>query len=496
VSGRGKPEFGAQAGANTEGLQSASLVRGLSLGDSTLLVIGGVIGSAIFLTPKDVAQNVPSVAAMFALWAFGGAIALSGALAVAELATMYPEAGGQYVYLREAYGDLPAFLFGWMMFLAGNGGGMATIATGFALYLGEVFPALRADAAVMRVDGWTLTRGHLVAISAIVAVCVIGALGVKRMAAWVNVTTWLKFLAMAVFVVLGFAVGHGVWSNFHAAKSAGVAAGASGIAASAGLMHGGFHAAAVGWGVALIGIFWAYDGWIYASWMGGEIREPGRNIPRALSLGIVAIAAIYLAMNAAFLYAIPMDVMAKSETVAQSAAVALFSPKAANWLSLMIAVSCFGALLPNASGGGRLLYAMAQDGLFFRSMARVHPKWRTPAVAIVAQCACGALLTLTGKYDELFTYTVFAMTLFYALTVGALFVLRRRNPGTERPYRCTGYPVVPAVYVLVTLAWTVNAVVEQPKMTVAGLVLLALGVPLYLFWKLRSREINPEENNG
>lgn len=452
------------------GAESPSLVRALSLRDSTLLIVGGVIGSAIFLTPGDVAREVASPASMLALWVFGGLVAMAGALSVAELAGMYPEAGGQYVYLREAYGDLPAFLFGWMMLLAGNGGGIATIATGFALYLGEVVPGLRADAVIASVGNWTLTRGHVVAIVAISLACLVGVVGVKRMAEWINATTWVKFAAMAAFIVLGLLVGRGDWSNLHEAAKAGT---------------GGFRGINAGWGVALIAVFWAYDGWVYVFWMGGEIKQAASNIPRALVLGIAAITLIYVAMNVALLYAIPSSAMATNTTVAQTAAVKLFSPGAAKWLSLMIAVSCFGALLPNAGCAGRLIYAMSKDGLFFKKLSEVHPKWRTPALAVVTQSVVGALLVLTGGYEDLFTYTVFAMTLFYALTVAAVFVMRRRNPGMERPYRCLGYPLVPALYVLITVLWSVNAVVREPRMTLAGLGLILVGCPLYLFWKLR-----------
>jgi amino acid transporter len=455
----------------------SGLRRELSLLDATLLVVGGVIGGAIFLTPSSVATEIHSPAATLLLWAFGAVVALAGGLAVAELGTMFPQAGGQYVYLREAYGELPAFLFGWLMFVAGNGGGMATIAVSFALYLGRALPALRASIPITTLGRWTFTRGDAVAIFAIALLMVINVLGVRRTAILQNIATWIKFAAMAFFVVAGLTVGKGDWSHFHTAAAT----------ASAAAPAAGSHSAFAGFGVALIAIFWAYDGWIYASWAGGEIKSPERNIPRSLLLGISAIAAIYLAMNVAYLYALPLPEIARSETVASAAGQAMFSSGVGTWLSLLIAVSCFGALSPNVLCSARLLYAMAEDRLFFAKMGEVHPRYHTPAFAIVAQCACAALFTLSGKYDQLFTYTVFAMTLGYMLTVLAVFVLRRKRPDAERPYRCWGYPWTPILYIAVTAAWTANAIFTEPRESLFGLALLALGVPLFLFWKRRKQ---------
>ncbi len=451
-------------------------MRGLSLLDSVLLVVGGVIGGAIFLTPKDVAAQLSSPSLILFIWIAGGAIALLGCFAFAELGAMYPQAGGQYVYLREAYGEPAAFMYGWMMFIAGNTGGMAALAVSFAVYLAKVVPAFSATAPVFTLSAharsFTLTRGDIVALSAVAILTLVNVMGLKRGAMLQNVATWIKFGAIAAFILFGFSVGHGSWSNFHSSGSLLTAASPNLRAAL---------------GVALIAVFWTYDGWVYASWVAGEIRQPERNIPRSLVIGVLCIIALYIGMNAAYLYAMPPAAMARSGTVAESAAALLFSSRAAYWLSLLIAISCFGALSSNILAAARVSYAMAIDGVFFRRMANVHPRWRTPVFALVAQGVWAAALTLSGRYDQLFTYTTFAMTLSYSVTVVALFILRRKHPEMPRPYRCTGYPWLPALYVLITGAWCVNTVVERPGEALASGLLVAIGLPGYWYWK-RARD--------
>jgi APA family basic amino acid/polyamine antiporter len=461
----------------SQSTSSPTLVRGLSLLDSVLLLVGGIIGSSIFLTAKDIAGPLPHPVLFLLVWLIGGGISLLGCTAFAELGSMFPDSGGQYVYLREAYGDLPAFLYGWMLFTVGNGGTIAALAVGSAAYLGGIIPGISQDRVVVSVVGIVLTRAHIVALVMIVVVTWINVVGLRRGAILQNVATWAKFAAMAVFVILGFAIGKGDWHHFTSSDTGSI----SGLTMG---MHPSQLLSA--FGVALIAVFWAYDGWVYITWVAGEVKEPRRNIPRSMVLGVIIVGVIYVAMNMTYVYALPLTEIAKHETIAHTAAVALFSPAAATWLSALIALSCFGAMATCVLSGSRVYYAMAKDGVFFKRMAEVHPKWRTPAFALIGQSAWAAILTVSGRYDQLYTYVMFGMVLSYTLTVIGVFVLRWKRPDAERPYRCTGYPWLPGFYVLVIGAWTLNTIFNRPVEAALGAGIVALGVPGYLYWKHRT----------
>ena len=447
-----------------------TLVRGLSLLDSVLLLVGGIIGSGIFLTAGQIASEVRRPAIFLLVWLAGGVITLLACFAFGELGSMFPDAGGQYVFLREAYGELPAFLYGWMIFTVSVTGTVAALAVGFAEYLGA---ALAADfhAPLITVAGWSLTRGNLIALTAIAVLTTVNVLGLRRGAILQNVATWLKFAAIAAFVLLGLSIGKGSWTHLSGAMPV---VNRSPITAI---------------GVALIAVFWALDGWVYITWVAGEVKDPRRNLPRAMVLGVATVTVIYVAINFVYIYALPIERIAPETTIAQAAAVALFSPAAATWLSALIAVSCFGAMSVAILSGGRVYYAMARDGLFFRRMAEVHPRWRTPAFSLIAQGVWAGVLALSGRYDQLFTYVMFMMVLSYAATVVGLFVLRRKLPDAPRPYRCTGYPWLPLLYVIIGGLFALNAAVERPKEALAGGAIVLLGVPGYVYWtrtKLRA----------
>jgi APA family basic amino acid/polyamine antiporter len=447
------------------------LVRGLSLTDSILLLAGGIIGSGIFLTAKDVALNTRAPWLFLFVWIIGMGMALLACFAFAELGAMFPSAGGQYVYMREAYGDAAGFLYGWMYFTVSATGTVAALAVGFATYLGQTFPALRAEQVVLSLRFVDVTRGHLIALAAIALQTLINIFGVKKGAVLQNIATWAKFAAVAVFVLGGLLLGRGSWSHFQHALPA--------APGSASLV--------TGIGIALIAVFWAYDGWVYVTFVAGEVKDPQRNLPRALIWGLVLVGVVYIAINAVYVYALPMKEIAAQEAVAQTAAVSMFSSRVAPWLSLMVALSCFGAMAPCLMSGARVYYAMAEDGVFFRALARVHPRWHTPVMSLVLQSIWSAVLALSGKYDELFTYVMFMMVLSYVLTVAGLFVLRRKQPDTPRPYLCTGYPWVPAIYVALGSLWAINAVIAVPKATLKGAVIVAVGVPFYSYWKKRRK---------
>jgi APA family basic amino acid/polyamine antiporter len=456
------------------------LVRGLSLLDSILLLAGGIIGSSIFLTAKDIAGPLPSPVLFLLVWVMGALISMCAAFAFAELGAMYPDSGGQYVYLREAFGDLIAFLYGWMLFAVANGGTIAALAVASAAYLGGIFPAISQDHIVFSAAGITLTRAHVFALISIVIVTWINVVGLRRGAVLQNLATWAKFLAMAAFVILGFAIGRGHWSNF-TARASGVPS-----SFSMGLSPMQLFSAL---GVGLIAVFWAYDGWVYITWVAGEVKDPRRNVPRAMVLGIIVVAVIYIAMNVTYMYAMPLSEVAKHETIAASAAATLFSPGAADWLSATIALSCFGAMASCTLSGARVYFAMAKDGVFFKRMAEIHPRFHTPALSLIGQGVWASILTVSGRYDELYTYVIYGMLLSYTLTVIGLFVLRWKKPDLPRPYRCTGYPWLPAIYIVLGAGWCINTLIERPKEALGSTVIVLLGIPFFLYWRRHSRKL-------
>jgi basic amino acid/polyamine antiporter, APA family len=453
-----------------------SLVRGLGLLDSVLLLISGIIGSSIFLTAKDIAAPLPQPMLFLLVWVIGGVISLFGCAAFAELGSMFPESGGQYVYLREAYGDLVAFLYGWMLFSVANGGTIAALSVAAAAYAGQVFPVISQEHLVLSVGSVVITRAHLFGLFLIGALTYVNVVGLRWGTLLQNLSTWTKFAAMAAFVVLGFAIGKGDWSHFQT----------HGVGLTMGLHPTQLISVM---GIALIAVFFAYDGWVYITWVAGEVKEPRRNVPRAMVLGVVVVAVIYMAMNMTYLYALPLGQIAQHETIAHAAATALFSPRVAIWLSLLIAVSCFSAAATCTLSGARVYLAMAQDGVFFKRMAVIHPKWRTPAFSLIGQGIWAALLTISGRYDQLYTYVIFGMVLSYTLTVIGMFLLRWKRPQIPRPYRCAGYPWLPAIYVLVGVAWTLNTIITRPAEALWGAAIMMVGVPGYLYWKHSGRKV-------
>jgi len=469
--------------------QPAKLVRGLSLLDSILLLASGIIGSGIFLTAADVASNTRTPILFLSIWVIGMLITLPACFAFAEMGAMFPEAGGQYVYLREAYGEFVAFLYGWMIFTVSVAGTVAALGAGFAEYIGKIFPAVSAVHIVFvfrypglsaghlasRIHTLTVTREHLVSLTAITLLTLVNIFGLRRGAVLQNIATWAKFAAIGTLVILGIAVGKGSFEHYSGHYSIALPASPAAPSIISGI------------GVALIAVFWAYDGWVYITWVAGEVKDPQRNLPRSLVLGLLIVGALYLAINAVYLYALPMTEIAANTAVAQAAAVSMFSAGAARWLALMIAVSCFGAMATAIMCGARVYYAMAEDGVFFRSLAKVSPRWHTPAKSLVLQGVWSAALALSGGYNALFTYVMFMMVLSYALTVGALFVLRRKMPDAPRPYRCAGYPWLPALYLLIGGIWTVNAVVQKTQEALWGVAIVAAGIPLYIYWKWAQR---------
>lgn len=452
-----------------------TLIRGLSLLDSVLLLVSGIIGSSIFFTAKDIAAALPNPLMFLLIWLLGAVISLFACAAFAELGSMFPDSGGQYVYLREAFGDLVAFLYGWMLFLISNGGTIAALTVAAAAYTGQIFPAVSQDRIIFTVVGMPFTRAHVLGLFLIVVLTYINVVGLRWGALLQNVSTWAKFAAMAVFVMLGLIFGKGDWSHFHATNGLAMGMGPAQLISAL--------------GVGLIAVFWAYDGWVYITWVAGEVKNPRRNVPLGMLFGVLAVAAIYMAMNVAYVYALPLNEVAKHDTIAHAAATALFSPAAAVWLSAIIAIACFSAAASCTLAGARVYLAMAQDGLFFKRMAEVHPKWRTPAFSLIGQAIWAGVLTFSGRYDQLYTFVMFMMVFSYTLTVIGMFILRWKRPDISRPYRCTGYPWIPGIYILISGAWTLNTIITRPKESLIGIGIVMLGVPAYLYWKRNSRKV-------
>jgi len=444
------------------------LERQLTLFDSVMIVVSGTIGASIFIVPADVLRAVPNPTLALLLWVLVGGITLIAGLACAELGAMYPEAGGQYVFIREAYGRFAAFLYGWVLFTAGNSGALAAMAISSAIFIGRAFPQAGPEHVVLAVRLFglhlNLTRETVFAVAAVVVLTAVNLRSV-RIAAWLQNVTAVGYLAaLGLIVVVGLTFGHGSWSHFHAAES--------GVMAPVTL--GGL-------GVGMIALFFSYDGWEFLSWVGGEIKDPGRNLPLGLILGILLIVVTYLLANVVFLYALPPQILARQPALADAAMTALFSHDAGRWVSLFIGAISFGAASVVVLGGARIYYSMAVDGSFFASMARIHPRWKTPSTALLAQCVWVIVLILSGRYEQLYTCFIFMMTMTYALTVGAVFILRRTRPDRPRPYLCTGYPWLPALYIVVAIAFVISTLLSRPGESMIGLGLACLGVPLYLY---------------
>lgn len=443
-------------------MTDSRLRKELSLLDAAMILVGGVIGSGIFLTAGQVAASVRRPDLFILAWIAGGVISLLACFAVAELGGMFPTAGGQYIFLREAYGELPAFLYGWMIFTVVQTGVIAAMSVGFAQYLGALIPALAG-------------QPKAVAIVAIALLTAINIVGLKEGSVLVNAATWAKYGGMATLIVAGLLFGKGSWGHFQQPAQAATADPA---------------ALATGFGVALISVLFAYDGWAYVTWVAGEMKDAARNVPRALIYGILAVIAAYVLMNVVYVYALPLDAVIASQAVVTDSAAALFSPRYATALTLMVAVSIFGAMSSAILSTARLIYAMAADGMFFAVMGRVHPRFHTPAIALVGQGIWASMLALSGTYEQLLTYAIFMMILGYLASVGALFVLRRKLPEHPRPYRCIGYPVVPIIYIVIASAWVLNTIYASPRESLIGAGIVLLGIPGFLYWSRHRRRLD------
>jgi APA family basic amino acid/polyamine antiporter len=450
--------------------------------DTTFLVIGAVVGSGIYMTPGILAAGLPSPGWLLSVWLAGGLIALCGALSFAELGAMYPEAGGQYLYLREAYGPGAAFLFGWAFFGFIMCGGLAALAVAFAEFLGSFVPALSIGRILLRGDlfghPYTLSAGQVLAAATIVGLTGVNSFGIRSGAAIQNVLTVIRLGTVAALVGLGILFGAKAGgANFHPLFSP------SGP---------GFPAMLGPLGLAMLAVFWTYDGWYAVNCTAGEVRRPEKTIPRGLTLGVLSVTVIYVLVNFVYLLALPYDGIKGVGRIGERAVAALFGAGWAAFFSALVTVSIFGCLNANLLFGPRVFYAMARDGHFFRAMGRLGRRSRVPIAALWGQAAWSAALCLSGTYQSLYEYMLFALLLFFAATGLAVLVLRRRAPGLARPYRTWGYPVVPVFFIVMCLAVFAIQVASQPLKSLLGAGLLACGVPVYAIWKSRRDPVSPD----
>jgi basic amino acid/polyamine antiporter, APA family len=428
------------------------LPRRLGIWSAAAILVGTTIGSGIFRVPSTVAAEVGTVGAIALLWVVGGVVALFGALTLAELAVLFPRSGGIYVFLRETYGPLAAFLFGWTELLVIRPSALGAIAMLFAEYVREFVPL--SDGGV-----------RLTAAGAILLLAMTNVRSVAWGAAVQNVSTAAKVLALTGLAILAFVFGRG-----------GGGALGTGDFSMTPLSWGGF-------GVALIAVMWAYDGWADLTFVAGEVRDPGRALPRALLGGTAAIVVIYLAVNAAYLHLLPVSAMAGRPLVAADAARRIFGEAGAAVVAAMVLTSAFGALNGAMMTGPRVFFAMADDGLFFRPVAAVHPVYRTPWIAIALAAFLGISYLSIRTFEQLADSFILGIWPFYALAVGAVFLLRRREPELPRPYRTVGYPVVPLVFLAASLLMLLNALAERPLSTLLGFGIILAGIPVFYLWK-------------
>jgi APA family basic amino acid/polyamine antiporter len=441
------------------------LVRAIGLGSAVLIVIGSVVGSGIFLTTGGMAAVIPSATLLLAAWVLGGLLSIAGGLTYAELGAMFPRSGGVYVFLREAYGPLPAFLYGWASLLVVISGSIAAVAVGFAEYLSYFFPALSTSAIVLSLampwGSYTISAGQLVAAASLALLGAVNYVGV-RSGNLVNVVLTVAKVAGLVAIPVMALIAGGVTPSYTPVVPPEVTR------------------PFAAFGVAMIAVLWTYESWYYVTFAAGEIRDPQRNVPRALIIGVLALMTIYVAVNLAYLYTLSIDDMKGVTRIAERASIALMGPSGATLLALTVVISTFGCNAAGILGGSRVIFAMGRDGVFLPAAGKIHPKYRTPHVALVALTVWSVILTLSGTYEQLFTYVMFASILFSVAAGLAIFRLRRLKPDHPRPYRAWGYPWVPALFVLGAAAFVLNTLLERPVESMIGLALVLIGIPVYL----------------
>lgn len=485
---RGLAETTTDTPASASMAHQPELRRGIGLGGATLLTIGSIVGTGIFLTGGDIAKALPHPGLILLVWIVGGLLVLAGALTFAELGTAFPKAGGSYHYLKEAYGPLWGFLYGWLALLVYMSGGIAAIASGFGRSLGHGFLSWFSDEHVLKeiVFGsgadayvWKLTGASVAAVLAILVLTAVNHFGLGFGAGVNNGLTLIKVGACAIFSAWGFAVAQLAFPDYFGPLSSATAASAS---------WGAAHDAApmtlfAGFSAAMIAVLWTYDGWFGLTASAGELRDPERNLPRGLLAGVLVVIALYIGLNLMYFRAMPVTEMMGRSTLGQDAATVLLGGAAGKLFAAGVVISSFGCLASTILYSSRIYVPMAQDGLFFPAVGRVHPHWRTPVASLWLQSGWACVLALSGKYNELYEYAIFASLLIMLATGAAVFVLRKRRPDLARPYRVWGYPLVPLLFMAGVTLLVVSTVQSSPTRSLIGLGFIALGLPAYAWFK-------------
>jgi len=440
------------------------LPRVLGLVSVVGIVVGTMIGSGIFIVPATVAADLKSPLLMLAVWVVGGVLSFFGALSLSELGAAYPQAGGMYVYLREAYGSLVAFLFGWTLFLIIDSGSMATLAVAFSSKYLPQFVNLSGPGT------------KIVAVLLIFFLAVINYLGVRLGAFVQNLFTLIKLAALLIVIGTVFLFAQGSVSHLRAPASASPISGLAGT-----------------FGVALVAALWALKGWEVATFSAGEVRNPEKNLPLGIFIGALLVIVLYLGANLAYLYAFPLETIAKSSRIASDAMNFAIGPAGASFIALTILISIAGACNGHLLTGPRVYFAMARDGVFFKRVSEVHPRFLTPHFSIILVSLWSFVLCLSGTFEQLFTYVVFGLWIFFGLTVAAVFILRKKKPDLARPYKTWGYPATSALFVLAAACISVNTLINKFWNSFVGLAIILLGIPAYLYWKRKQR---PPESRG
>ncbi len=430
------------------------LPRTLKVGDLIFLTVGTVIGSGVFIIPASTLRLTGSIGASLSVWLFGGILSLLGALTYAEMGAAQPQAGGIYIYIRDTFGPLPAFLYGWVLFFVIGPATIATLAVASTAYLSQLLPLSPIAARV-------------VAVLIVAALGAVNVIGTRESANLLNVSTVIKVGVIVVLSVVLIALS-GLGGVTNPAPAGAIAAPPSVFA---------------GAGVAMVGILWAYEGWQWVTFSAGETADPQRTFPRGIVIGTAILVGIYMLANVAYIAALGPAAAAHSTSIAADAVRAKLGTGAGKLIAATIVISMFSAAHSTVLTMPRVFYAMARDGLFFSRLAEVHPRFQTPAVAIIATTALGMLFAAIGKFEQLFTYVVFTAWIFYGLGAASVFVYRKKAGRTARPYSVPGYPITPLLFVASAVGIVVNTMVTQPKNAAVGLIVLAVGVPAYYHWR-------------
>ena len=431
------------------------LKKELTRFDLTMIAIGSMIGSGIFLTPSIIARAIPFPSLIIFIWLIGGMQALSGALTFAELGALMPGAGGVYAFLSEGYGKLAGFLYGWAYFLVVNTGGIAALSVAFATYLGYF----------VHLDPLGI---KIIAVSGIFILTVINVFGVKAGGIFSDIFTLLKLLGIFGVILIGFLLGSSHITNF-----------------TISILNPGTRLSGID--IAMVGVLWSYGGWQHATYTAGEAKNPKRDVPIAMIIAASTVTAIYIAINIAYMFLLPVNSIASSSSLAADAVKTVIGPVGGGLIALAIFISTFGTAGIYTLTAPRIYFAMASDGIFFKQVSLIHPKYNTPYYAIIFQSTWAVILVLFwGTFESLISYVVFTDWIFFALTAATIFIFRKKRPDEKRDYKTLGYPFTPLFFIAIAFWFVINTLIEKPEQAIAGIIMIGLGIPVYFYWKKKN----------